>query len=82
MGPFFELYKWSHNKQNIKYKMYFFQICKISFQLSAPLDAISQFRKHIDYFKNKYGQSDLLFEHSAWMAKQYVFFFIDDYTLL
>ena len=48
-----------------------FQICKISFQLTAPLDAIGQFRKHIDYFKQKCGPSELLFEHYAWMAKQY-----------
>ena len=52
------------------YLFIFLQICRISFHLNAPLDAISQFRKHIDFFKNKTGVSDLTFEHYAWMAKQ------------
>ena len=49
-----------------------FQICRLSFQVNTPLDAIAQFRKHIDFFKSKTGLPDLSFEHSAWMAKQYV----------
>lgn len=51
-----------------------YKICRISFQLNAPLDAISQFRKHIDYFKSKIGCNELAFEHSAWMAKQFSLF--------
>ncbi|RMX56888.1 hypothetical protein pdam_00024208, partial [Pocillopora damicornis] len=44
-------------------------ICRLSFQASAPLDAISQFRKHVDLFKEKVGCPDLAFEHSAWLSK-------------
>ncbi|XP_066936238.1 trafficking protein particle complex subunit 11-like [Clytia hemisphaerica] len=51
-----------------------YKICKISFQLTAPLDAIGQFRKHMDYFKQKSGPSELLFEHFAWVAKQFHLF--------
>ena len=48
------------------------QICRLSFQASAPLDAISQFRKHVDLFKEKVGSPELAFEHSAWLSKQSV----------
>lgn len=41
------------------------------FEIKHPLDAIEQFRKHIDIFKVKIGPSDLNFEHSAWLAKQF-----------
>jgi hypothetical protein len=40
------------------------------FQLSLPRDAIAQFRKHTELFKNKIGPKDLAFEHQAWMSKQ------------
>jgi len=53
--------------------MCFFQICRLLFQLNTPLDAIAQFRRHIDFFKAKIGTAELGFEHFAWMAKQYVF---------
>lgn len=46
------------------------QICRLSFQHTAPLDAIAQFRKHIDFFKSRVGCPELAFEHSAWMSKQ------------
>ena len=48
---------------------------------SAPLDAISQFRKHVDLFKEKVGCPDLAFEHSAWLSKQWVFFLFSLLTL-
>jgi len=51
-----------------------YKICRLNFRVSAPLDAISQFRKHIDYFKARTGIPDLAFEHSAWMAKQFSLF--------
>ncbi|XP_070572055.1 trafficking protein particle complex subunit 11-like isoform X1 [Ptychodera flava] len=51
-----------------------YKICKLSFQHNAPLDAISQFRKHVDYYKNKTGCPELAFEHSAWMCKQFQIF--------
>ncbi|KAK3084752.1 hypothetical protein FSP39_018278 [Pinctada imbricata] len=51
-----------------------YKFCRLSFQHNAPLDAIAQFRKHIDFFKGKVGNSDLAFEHSAWMSKQFQVF--------
>ncbi len=49
-----------------------YKICRLSFQHNAPLDAIAQFRKHIDFFKNRVGIPELAFEHSSWMSKQWV----------
>ncbi|XP_022802428.1 trafficking protein particle complex subunit 11-like [Stylophora pistillata] len=51
-----------------------YKICRLSFQASAPLDAISQFRRHVDLFKEKVGCPDLAFEHSAWLSKQFSLF--------
>ncbi|KAL5018539.1 hypothetical protein ScPMuIL_004261 [Solemya velum] len=51
-----------------------YKICRLSFQHNAPLDAIAQFRKHIDFFKSKTGLPELAFEHSAWMSKQFQVF--------
>lgn len=48
-----------------------YKICKLLFEIKHPLDAIEQFRKHIDIFKVKIGPTDLNFEHSAWLAKQF-----------
>ena len=48
------------------------QICRLCFQHNTPLDAIAQFRKHIDLCKKKIGSAELAFEHAAWMSKQYV----------
>lgn len=48
------------------------QICRLCFQHNTPLDAIAQFRKHIDLCKKKIGSAELSFEHAAWMSKQYV----------
>jgi len=49
------------------------QMCRLLFQLNTPLDAIAQFRRHVDLFKAKIGIPELSFEHFAWMAKQYVY---------
>jgi hypothetical protein len=51
-----------------------YKICKLCFQLNTPLDAISQFRKHIDIFKNKSEPKELEFEHSGWLSKQFSLF--------
>lgn len=51
-----------------------YKICRLSFQHNVPLDAIAQFRKHIDFFKNRAGIPELAFEHSAWMSKQFQLF--------
>lgn len=51
-----------------------YKICKLCFHLNTPLDAISQFRKHIDIFRNKCEPKELEFEHSAWLSLQYSLF--------
>ncbi|XP_035690979.1 trafficking protein particle complex subunit 11-like isoform X2 [Branchiostoma floridae] len=51
-----------------------YKICRLSFQHNAPLDAIAQFRKHVDLFKNKVGCAELAFEHSSWISKQFQVF--------
>uniref|UniRef100_T1IXF1 Trafficking protein particle complex subunit 11 n=1 Tax=Strigamia maritima TaxID=126957 RepID=T1IXF1_STRMM len=51
-----------------------YKICRLSFQMSIPLDAISQFRRHIDLNKSKVGPKELIFQHSAWMSKQFSIF--------
>lgn len=51
-------------------------MCRLSFLNGTPLDAIAQFRNHVDIFKNKVGHPELAFEHSAWMSKQYAKFYL------
>ncbi|XP_020863258.1 trafficking protein particle complex subunit 11 isoform X3 [Phascolarctos cinereus] len=48
-----------------------YKICRLCFQHNTPLDAIAQFRKHIDLCKKKIGSVELAFEHAAWMSKQF-----------
>uniref|UniRef100_A0A3Q2XZI6 Trafficking protein particle complex subunit 11 n=1 Tax=Hippocampus comes TaxID=109280 RepID=A0A3Q2XZI6_HIPCM len=48
-----------------------YKVCRLCFLHNTPLDAISQFRKHIDLCKKKIGSAELAFEHAAWMAKQF-----------
>nr|CAH8826228.1 unnamed protein product [Trichobilharzia regenti] len=47
-----------------------YKICRLAFQNNAS-DAISQFRKHINFFSNLVGLPQLAFEHEAWMSKQF-----------
>ncbi|XP_066143332.1 trafficking protein particle complex subunit 11 [Euwallacea fornicatus] len=51
-----------------------FKICKLLFTLNLPRDAISQFKTHVDKFKNRIGFQELVFEHYAWLSKQYEIF--------
>ncbi|XP_054846122.1 trafficking protein particle complex subunit 11 isoform X1 [Eublepharis macularius] len=51
-----------------------YKICRLCFQHNTPLDAIAQFRKHIDVCKKKIGSAELAFEHAAWMSKQFQVF--------
>ncbi|XP_021915999.1 trafficking protein particle complex subunit 11 isoform X2 [Zootermopsis nevadensis] len=51
-----------------------YKLCKLMFQLSLPRDAIAQFRRHTDLFKNRIGPKNLVFEHHAWMSKQFCVF--------
>ncbi|XP_029703146.1 trafficking protein particle complex subunit 11 isoform X1 [Takifugu rubripes] len=48
-----------------------YKICRLCFQHNTPLDAIAQFRKHVDLCKKKIGSPELAFEHAAWMSKQF-----------
>lgn len=48
-----------------------YKLCKLLFEIKHPIDAIEQFRRHTDIFKIKIGPSDLAFEHSAWLSKQF-----------
>ncbi|CAH8468192.1 unnamed protein product [Heterobilharzia americana] len=47
-----------------------YKICRLAFQNNAS-DAISQFRRHINFFSNLVGLPQLAFEHEAWMSKQF-----------
>lgn len=51
-----------------------YKICKLLFIQNDPRDAISQFQKHVNIFRSRGGDSKLLFEHYAWMAKQFAIF--------
>lgn len=48
-----------------------YKLCQLFFEIKHPIDAIDQFRKHIDIFRIKVGSSELKFEHSAWLSKQF-----------
>ncbi|KAJ8940840.1 hypothetical protein NQ318_005286 [Aromia moschata] len=51
-----------------------YKLCRLMFALNLPRDAISQFKAHIDRFKNRMGFQELTFEHYAWLSKQYSVF--------
>nr|XP_039247855.1 trafficking protein particle complex subunit 11-like [Styela clava] len=69
----------SHDTNNLEVKVMGgfvnYKICRLCFlRLNMPLEAISQFRRHVDSFKPKAGNEELMFEHSAWMSKQFTVF--------
>lgn len=47
-----------------------YKMCKIMFGIGSPRDAITQFRTHIDKYRNRNGFKELLFEHFAWLSVQ------------
>lgn len=51
-----------------------YKICRLDFALNLPRDAIAQFRRHIDLFRQRTGPKELIFEHYAWLSKQYQIF--------
>uniref|UniRef100_A0A1E1XLT0 Trafficking protein particle complex subunit 11 n=1 Tax=Amblyomma sculptum TaxID=1581419 RepID=A0A1E1XLT0_AMBSC len=51
-----------------------YKLCQLAFMQNIPLDAIHQFRRHVDIFKDRVGNPRLAFEHSAWMSKQFSHF--------
>lgn len=48
-----------------------YKICKLMFNINSPRDAITQFRTHIEKYKNRPGFKELIFEHYAWLSVQY-----------
>lgn len=48
-----------------------YKMCKLMFNLGSPRDAITQFRTHIEKYRNQTGFKELLFEHFAWLSAQY-----------
>lgn len=48
--------------------------CQIQFMLNHPREAITQFRKYIDTFKQHTKSPEYAFEHSAWLSQQYLMF--------
>ena len=68
-----------HDSNNLEVKLVGgyvnYKICKLCFlKLNAPIDAINQFQRHIDLFKPLCGSKELLFEHNAWLSKQFSVF--------
>lgn len=53
----------------INYKM-----CKLMFKLNLPRDSITQFKAHIEKYKQRTGFKELLFEHYGWTAVQFQYF--------
>lgn len=47
-----------------------YKMCKLMFNLGSPRDAITQFRSHIDKYRNRTGFKELIFEHFAWLSVQ------------
>uniref|UniRef100_A0A182PS03 Trafficking protein particle complex subunit 11 n=1 Tax=Anopheles epiroticus TaxID=199890 RepID=A0A182PS03_9DIPT len=48
-----------------------YKMCKLFFRLNAPKDSISQFKNHINKYRQRTGFKELLFEHYAWLSVQY-----------
>lgn len=51
-----------------------YRSCQIFFLLNHPREAITQFRKHIDVFKQHTKSPEYAFEHAAWLSQQYLMF--------
>lgn len=48
-----------------------YKLCKLLFTLNLARDAIAQLKSHIERYVNRIGPTELLFEHYAWIARQY-----------
>lgn len=51
-----------------------YKVSRVLFALNRPRDAISHFRAHIEHYRHKTGHALLLFQHYAWLAKQFSMF--------
>lgn len=50
------------------------KICQIQFSMQTPVDALTQFREHLQFFGGQEGRKALHFRHCGWMAEQYYLF--------
>lgn len=51
-----------------------YRSCHIQFVLNHPREAITQFKKYIDTFKQHTRSPEYSFEHAAWLSQQYLMF--------
>uniref|UniRef100_A0A8D8R6E7 Trafficking protein particle complex subunit 11 n=1 Tax=Cacopsylla melanoneura TaxID=428564 RepID=A0A8D8R6E7_9HEMI len=51
-----------------------YKMVSLLFVLNQPRDAIQTFHSHVDKYKFKFGNELLLFEHHAWLSRQYAVF--------
>lgn len=56
-----------------------YRICRLSFRLNCPVDAITNFRKHLDVYRTYKGPPELAYQHEAWLFRQnYTFAIVFD----
>ncbi|XP_025415995.1 trafficking protein particle complex subunit 11 isoform X2 [Sipha flava] len=51
-----------------------YKISRLLFSMKRARDALSQFNSHINVFKSMIGPPELMFEHYAWLSKQFSMF--------
>ena len=51
-----------------------YRICRLSFKLGCPVDAIASFRKHLDVYRVYKGPPELAYQHEAWLFRQHIIF--------
>ncbi|KAF6197969.1 hypothetical protein GE061_007714 [Apolygus lucorum] len=51
-----------------------YKVSRVHFAMNRPRDAISHFRAHIEHYRHKTGHNLLLFQHYAWLSKQFSMF--------
>lgn len=51
-----------------------YRSCHIHFTMNHPREAITQFKKYIDIFKQHTKSPEYMFEHAAWLSQQYLMF--------
>ncbi len=47
-----------------------YKICRLCFETDEPIEAIGQFRKHIDRFSAESGLKQLAYQHYEWLSRQ------------
>lgn len=47
-----------------------YKICRLCFESDEPIDAIAQFRRHVDRFSTETGVKQLAYEHYEWLSRQ------------